>query len=204
MRGSRTISPTAAAVEFVPRNYFAPLDLGELFRRAAPLEVDVGCGDGAYLAAIAAQNAEHNFLGIERLAGRVRSACNKIARSRLENTRVVLIDAGYAVAYLLPAQCVTTFHILFPDPWPKRRHQRRRVLEQPFFDALARALVPGGTVRIATDQADYFEEIREAASGVFAVEDADGNTFRSTFEQRYEGDGVPIYRLLLRKVPAVR
>lgn len=188
----------------MPRDYFAPLDLRELFPRAAPLEVDVGCGDGTYLAAIAEQNPEHNFLGFERLVGRVRAACNKIAQRRLENARVLLIEARYAVTYLLPAESVSAFHILFPDPWPKRRHQRRRVLEQTFFGSLARALVTGGVVRIATDQPDYFDEIREAASAVFAVEDADANSFRSTFEQRYEEQDVPVYRLLLRKASRVR
>lgn len=204
MRGRRTISPTAAAVEFIPANYFAPLNLREVFPREAPLEVDIGCGDGAYLAALAQQNPEHNYLGIERLAGRIRSACNRIARQRLANVRVLLIEASYAVAYLLPPQSIAAFHILFPDPWPKRRHKRRRVVDHEFFESLGRALVPGGAVRIATDQHDYFEQIGESVSDIFAVEAGAAEPLSSTFERRYERFGAPIYRLVLRKVCDVR
>ena len=204
MRRSRTISPTAAAVEFVPRDYFAPLDVLELFRREAPLEVDIGCGDGSYLAALAQKTPGHNFLGLERLAGRVRSACKAVAQRQLDNTRVLLIDASYAVAYLLPEECVTTFHILFPDPWPKRRHQRRRVLDQPFFEVLARALVTRGVIRVATDQRDYFEQIRDEASPFFLFENARTDSLGSTFQRRYEQTRAPIYRLWLRKISDLR
>lgn len=204
MRGRRTISRCAAAVEFVPRDYFAPLDLRQLFPREAPLEVDVGCGDGAYLATIAEQSPERNFLGLERLAGRVRSACNKIAQRQLENARVLLIDASYAVEYLFPARSVAAFHILFPDPWPKRRHQRRRVLDDAFFDALKGALAPGGLVRFATDQRDYFDHVHEIARRKFTIKKPDNEVARSTFQRRFEEVGAPIYRLVLRNTSGCR
>jgi tRNA (guanine-N7-)-methyltransferase len=204
MRGRRTISPTAAAVEYVPANYFAPLDLRDLFPSEAPLEVDVGCGDGSYLAALAAENPDHNFLGIERLAGRIRSTSKKIAQRNLGNARVMLVEATYAVAYLLPPGSVTAFHVLFPDPWPKRRHQHRRVLDREFFRSLHRALLARGTIRIATDQADYFEQIRDVALPMFAHESENAANFASTFQRRFEECAVPIYRLVLRKTSDVR
>ena len=203
MRGRRTISPTAAAVEFVPDNYFAPLNLRDVFPREAPLEVDVGCGDGSYLAALAADNPDHNFLGIERLPGRIRSTCHKIAHRQLGNARVMLVEATYAIAYLLPRESVTAFHILFPDPWPKRRHQRRRVLDEEFFRSLDSALCADGVIRLATDQADYFDEVRDIALKKFATERENAARLTSTFQRRFEDRGVPIYRLVLRKTSAV-
>ena len=199
MRRRRTISPSAAAVEFVPANYFAPLDLRGLFPRQAPLEVDIGCGDGSYIVALAQQNSTHNFLGIERLVGRIRSACNKIAVRRLDNARILLVEASYAVAYLLPPQSVTTFHILFPDPWPKRRHQGRRVLDETFFRSVRRALVADGLIRIVMDQRDYFDQVCEDASRIFAIQSEAPASLSSTFQRRFEVQGARIYRLLLRK-----
>lgn len=204
MRRSRTISLSAAAVEFVPPDYFAVLNLRAIFSREAPLEVDIGCGDGAYLAALAGRYPQHNFLGIERLAGRVRAACNKIAQQQIENARVLRVEAAYAVTHLLPPRSVTAFHILFPDPWPKRRHQRRRVLDENFFRSLERALVPGGNIRLATDQRDYFDRMREAAAEVFQMETSFDGLIGSTFQRRYEEAGAPIYRVLLRKTSDVR
>ncbi|MFL6584381.1 MAG: tRNA (guanosine(46)-N7)-methyltransferase TrmB [Chthoniobacterales bacterium] len=207
VRASRTISPAAAAVELVPKDGLAPLDPRELFPREAPLELDIGCGDGAYLAALAQQNPQHNFLGIDRLAGRIRSACNKIAHGQLTNARLLLADANYAVTYLLPEGSVTAFHILFPDPWPKRRHHHRRVLKKNFCCSLALALTERGVVRIATDQPDYFAEIERAfrASGSFAaVEISDEPMAVTTFERHFRNAGAAIYRLLLRKIAPPR
>jgi len=204
MRERRTISPSAAAVEFIPANYFAPLNLSDMFPRQGPLEVDIGCGDGSYLATLAEQNPGNNFLGIERLEGRVRSACNKIARQRIDNARVLLVEANYAVAYLLPRRSVSTFHILFSDPWPKRRHQRRRLLDENFFRSLERALRPDGVIRVVMDQRDYVDQVRDDASGIFLIESEANAAFPSTFQRRFEAQGSPIYRLLLRKISELR
>jgi tRNA (guanine-N7-)-methyltransferase len=207
MRGGSKISPAAEHVQLVPENYFAPLDVPQIFGRSAPLHVDLGCGDGAYLAALAAENPTHNFLGFERLPGRIRSACNRIARLQLTNARVLLIEISYAVAYLLPAGSVSIFHLLFPDPWPKRRHHSRRSADAAFFESLARALADGGAIRIVTDDADYFAQINATAETVSALKPAaeDDRPFpTSTFEQRFRAAGSPIYRLVLRKTSGVR
>jgi tRNA (guanine-N7-)-methyltransferase len=198
---------TAAEVELVPENYFAPLDFHELFGRPAPVEVDLGCGDGTFLAALAARHPERNFLGIERLVGRIRSACGKAARAQLRNVRVLLIDSAYAVEYLLPPASVDVIHLLFPDPWPKKRHHRRRIVNAAFLAAAHRALAPGGRLRIATDQADYFAAIRELVAASNFREDSDDETAEfplTTFEKHYVAAGAPIYRLGLRKVSPPR
>src|SRR6185295_6791385 len=86
--------------ELVPENYFQPLELASVFPRSAPVEVDLGCGDGSFLVALAKRNPEHNFLGLERLLGRSRSACRKITHEGVTNVRVLRIESSYAVAHL--------------------------------------------------------------------------------------------------------
>jgi tRNA (guanine-N7-)-methyltransferase len=191
--------------EIVPENYFTPLGLDNIYGRNAPLEVDLGCGDGSFLVGIAAANPERNFLGIERLAGRVRSAHRKIVQREVANARVLRVEASYAVGHLLPADSVALFHLMFPDPWPKRRHWRRRVVTDDFLASIHRALEPQGLLRITTDQIDYFREIeRLAAQSMYLVPGSDPEPPRasSTFERRFAES--EIYRLVLRKVSDVR
>jgi len=196
-------------IELVPETYVAPLDLLAIFGRVAPLQVDLGCGDGSFLCELAHLHQDKNFLGIERLVGRVAKACRKA--SPLDNVRVLNVESSYAVGYLLPEASVETFYLLFPDPWPKRRHQRRRIVRLDFLDSIRRALEDGGSLRIATDQLDYFEKIRVLAenySGFTIVDpnvDSDRNDLPLTkFERRFSALGVPIYRLALRKISPVR
>lgn len=191
-------------IELLPSSYIDRLKVGEIFARHAPLEVDLGCGDGSFLAALAALHPARNFLGVERLAGRVRSACYK-ARS-LPNVRVLRIETTYAVSYLLPPASVSAFHFLFPDPWPKRRHHERRVFKPDFLDALINALAPGGLLHIATDQHDYFDEmvnLVHTRDELQVVPDPTGEFPATTFEKRFRNSGQPIYRLELRKISPV-
>ena len=191
-------------VELIPESYIAPLDLVPIFGRVAPLQVDLGCGDGSFLSELAQRHPDQNFLGTEKLIGRVAKVCRKAAS--LENVRVLNVESSYAVRYLLPEASVETFYLLFPDPWPKRRHHRRRVVTKDFLDSIARALVKRGSLRIATDQRDYFEQIERTArnhSG-FAIVDLDDVDLPATkFENRFRQQGAPIYRLSLRKVSPV-
>ena len=206
MQALQEITPAFVA-EYVPENYFQVLDLKSVFPRYAPLEVDLGCGDGSFLVALAKQNPQRNFLGIERLLGRVRSACRKIAYENLSNARVLRIESSYAVAHLLPPNSVSVFYLLFPDPWPKRRHQRRRIVTEEFLEAIYRALAPDGLFVIATDEREYFEEIRRRSQGMrkFAEKPiGDLNLPATTFEKHFLERGLEIHRLVLRKVSPVR
>ena len=200
-----TTPPPAA--EYVPENYFQLLDLKSVFPRVAPLAVDLGCGDGSFLVALAKQDPQRDFLGIERLVGRVRGASRKIARENLRNARVLRIESSYAVAHLLPPNSVSNFYLLFPDPWPKRRHQRRRIVNQEFLEAIYRALALDGLFVIATDEREYFEEIqRQAGEMQKFVEEpiGDANLPPTTFEKHFLERGLEIHRLVLRKVSPVR
>ena len=200
------MAPFCSVIELIPETYVAPLDLLAIFGRAAPLQVDLGCGDGSFLCELAHLHQDKNFLGIERLVGRVAKACRKA--SPLDNVRVLNVESSYAVGYLLPKASVETFYLLFPDPWPKRRHQRRRIVRLDFLDSIHRALEPGGSLHIATDQLDYFGVIRRVSENhsVFAMVDVSASPARTVnlpstkFERRFTVLGAPIYRLGLRKI----
>ena len=200
-------NPTGQAsldeIELIPANYFAPIDLAQVFPRSGFLEVDIGCGDGAFLVARAEQFPERNFLGLEKLAGRVRRGCKKASRVGVTNVRFLRIESGYAIQYLLPPASVEIVHLLFPDPWPKKKHRRRRMVTAGFFDLVHRLLTPKGRLRIATDQEHYFAAMRELIpSAAFVEITLQGEEIfpLTTFEKHFVAESAPIYRLELRKV----
>jgi tRNA (guanine-N7-)-methyltransferase len=183
----------------------ACLDPGQLFGRNAPLQVDLGCGDGSFLCELAEQFPEKNFLGIERLTKRVEKLRRKA--EKIDNVRVLGTDTLFAVGYLLPENSVETFYLLFPDPWPKRRHQERRIFTDDFLDAIAAGLEQNGVLRIATDQLDYFHWIERlsCAHPEFEVVDLDGVILPLTkFERKFREQDMPIYQLTLRKISPVK
>jgi tRNA (guanine-N7-)-methyltransferase len=187
-----------------PESLTNRLDLEKIFGRKAPLHVDLGCGDGSFLCALAQRMPCKNFLGIERLLGRIRSAARKAAS--LDNVRLLQMESFYAVRYLLPAESVETFYLLFPDPWPKRRHHRRRIVTLDFLTSIHAALEHNGVIYIATDHLDYFRKIKKTAESTpgFAIDDADVDLPQSKFGLAFRQKGAPIHWLALRKVSPVR
>ena len=187
-----------------PESLTNRLDLEKIFRRKALLHVDLGCGDGSFLCALAQRLPDKNFLGIERLLSRIRSSARKAAS--LDNVRILQMESFYAVRYLLPAESVETFYLLFPDPWPKRRHHRRRIVTPDFLNSVHAALEQNGVIYIATDHLDYFRKIKKIAESTpgFAIDDADVDLPQSKFGLAFRQKGAPIHWLALRKVSPVR
>ncbi|MFL6552072.1 MAG: tRNA (guanosine(46)-N7)-methyltransferase TrmB [Chthoniobacterales bacterium] len=194
-------------IEVLPQLQVARLDLLQLFGRNAPLHVDLGCGDGSFLCQMAQQFPKRNFLGIERLTKRVEKV--RFKAEKIENVRVLRADTLFAVRYLLPECSVENFHLLFPDPWPKRRHQFRRIFTRHFLDAVAAALQQQGVLCVTTDQLDYFHQI-ERLSGAHqqfqVVPQLSDDTVLpvTNFERKFREQGAPIYRLTLRKTSPVK
>ena len=145
------------------------IDVPGLFPLPRKLEVELGSGDGSFLVNYAKFHPEINFLGIERLLGRLRKLDRKSRRAGLKNVRCVRIESSYLVQYLLPLESVTAFHIYFPDPWPKRKHRKNRLVNPAFTEIARKALVPGGIVYLRTDDMDYFQQMLEvfAANPLF-------------------------------------
>ena len=141
------------------------IDLAKLFPQGQPLEVELGCGDGSFLVNYAAPRPERNFIGVERLLGRIRKLDRKGRRAGLANLRGVRIESTYFLEYLLPAHSTVALHVYFPDPWPKRRHWKHRLINERFPEIARQALAPGGVVYLRTDDQNYFEQM----TGVFAA-----------------------------------
>ena len=167
--------------------------------------LDLGCGDGLFLFDVAQQFPHKNFLGIERLTKRVEKVRRKMAI--IENVRVLRVDTLFAMRWLLPQNSVETFYLLFPDPWPKRRHERRRIFTRDFLDAAAVALEKRGVLRVATDHLDYFHQIEGLSRADLrfeAVDIDDAVLPLSKFGRHFREQGLPIYRLTLRKISLVK
>jgi tRNA (guanine-N7-)-methyltransferase len=153
---------------------------------------------------MAARYPERNFLGTERLLGRVEKVSRAIARNKLVNCRILRLESFYTVQWLLPIGCAKVVHVGFPDPWPKRNHQERRLFQDPFMVALHQVLAPGGEVRIKTDDRPYFmwiEKVIERAKGFERIEWVEDEGYpRTDFEAHFLAQGLPTYRARLRKV----
>ncbi len=204
-RQELNVLPRAAmAGEMVPVDYFQKLGLEEISRDGRALEIDLGCGDGSFLMEMAREYPERDFLGVERLLGRVRKVCKKIRRRGLENARVLRLDSRYVVEWLLPEASVSRLHLLCPDPWPKVRHHRRRLMQVEFLEAVRKALVPGGEFLFMTDHEEYFQWAAEkmAEFGGFEVLEWEEDTFfypKTDFQVQWEAEGKRMWRLRGRK-----
>ncbi len=153
------ITPANETLIFPIRSAVEHIDLSQLFRRPAPLEIELGCGDGSFLAEYSRRHPEHNFIGVERLLGRLKKLDRKGRRAGLTNLRGLRIESAYLLRYLLPRSSTTALHIYFPDPWPKRKHRRNRLVNERFPSLARDILLPDGLVYLRTDDWDYFEQM---------------------------------------------
>ena len=175
-----------------------PLNLAGLFPKPQSLEVELGCGDASFLVEYARRNSQNNFIGVERLLGRIKKLDRKGRRAGLANLRGVRIESAYFLQCLLPPHAASALHIYFPDPWPKKKHRRHRLINEG-FPALARAaLVPGGVVYLRTDDADYFAQMTGvfAASQEFQKVETPGELAEvlTDFEREFNARGIPTLR----------
>jgi len=142
----------------------APLDFAAVFGRTAPRFLEIGCGMGETTASIAAAHPENDYLGIEVHTPGVGSLLKEIATRGLTNLRVIQHDAVEVVRDMLPEASLSGIHVYFPDPWPKKRHHKRRLIQPAFVQALARRLAPGGYLHCATDWEEYAQQMLEVLS----------------------------------------
>jgi tRNA (guanine-N7-)-methyltransferase len=197
------------SVALKPENLRGRIDFVQVFGRAGPVHVEIGTGKATFLLNEAQARPDVNFLGIERANKYYRHAVDRIGRWGLANVRLIRTDAAAFLADFVRDSSVDCFHIYFPDPWPKRRHHKRRFLNEANFEQLVRCLVRDGLLRIATDHADYFQEIQRLAEAqrtqlqeiefTPAAGAHEGELTGTNYERKYIKDRRQIYTIALKK-----
>jgi tRNA (guanine-N7-)-methyltransferase len=135
------------------------LNIEQAFGRAAPTVLEIGFGMGETTEKIAASRAENNFLGVEVFNAGVGALLKRIELSGLQNIRIIQHDAVEVLRDMIAPNCLAGAHIYFPDPWPKTRHHKRRLIQPPFVDLLTSRIMPGGYIHCATDWENYAEQM---------------------------------------------
>jgi tRNA (guanine-N7-)-methyltransferase len=185
-----------------------PWNPAALFERDAPLEVEVGSGKGLFLQSAATVAPGHNFLGIEIAHKYARYAAARLAKHSLNNAVVIEGDAQRLFAELLPDETLIAVHVYFPDPWWKKRHHKRRVMNERFVRDVSRTLAPGGRLHFWSDVCDYFDATLEliaahkSLAGPLEVAERPAEhdlDYRTHFERRMRLGGEPVYRAEFRK-----
>lgn len=166
LRQGRVSNAQARAVEeLLPRHGIpfapAPLDLAAVFDRTAPVVLEIGFGMGETTAAIAQAMPERDFLAIEVHTPGVGNLLQLIEQAGIRNLRIIQHDAVEVLAQMIPDRSLAGIHVFFPDPWPKKRHHKRRLLQPERVAALANRLAPGGYLHAATDVDDYARQMLE-------------------------------------------
>jgi len=184
-----------------------PLDLERLFGRAAPRILEIGFGMGETTAAIAQEHPENDYLGIEVHTPGVGSLLKRIADLRLENLRIIQHDAVEVVEHMIAPAALAGVHVFFPDPWPKKRHHKRRLIQPAFVALLASRMKPGACVHTCTDWEEYAERMLEVLSGEPALRNtASGYANRpearpeTKFERRGLALGHRVWDLVFEKI----
>lgn len=183
----------------------SPLPLEELVPGDGPWELEIGFGKGRYLLRRATDSPERRFVGIERAGKYFRLAAERARRRRLDNLVLIEGEALYVLATALPEAFASAVHVYFPDPWPKSRHRRRRLLDTETLDLVLRPLAPGGVLAFATDFVPYGERVREVLEshgglGVTPIEPGWPEGPRTNYEAKYVAEGRRILRLEVRAV----
>ncbi|MDY3332065.1 MAG: tRNA (guanosine(46)-N7)-methyltransferase TrmB [Pelistega sp.] len=140
------------------------LNFEEVFKRQAPTILEIGFGMGETTEKIAITRHDENFLGVEVFNAGVGAMLKRIDNSKLENVRIIQHDAVDVVNHMIPLESLDGIHIYFPDPWPKKRHHKRRLIQGPFVNLLAKRLKKGGYIHCATDWENYAEQMLEVLS----------------------------------------
>lgn len=187
----------------------APIDVAQIFGRVAPLHIEIGSGKGTFLVHEARARRDVNFLGIEWASRWYRYAVDRVGRWGLGNVRIIRTDAVTFLTDCLPDESAACFHIYFPDPWPKKRHHKRRFIQHGNVQTLIRCLSPGGEIRLATDHADYFRQMQRVTSefadqleGIEFIRPAgaeEGEFTGTNYERKYARDKRAIQAMALRK-----
>ena len=196
--------PIGLDVETLPR----PIDWAQLFGNDHPVELEIGMGKGTFLTEQAKSRPKTNFVGIEWARWFWRYASDRLRRNGCANARATRAEALFFLREHVPDASIAVLHVYFPDPWPKKRHHKRRLIQEPFMLQAKRVLTRGGRLQIVTDHKGYFEENIEPAlnaastAGWLKIVDynrpgsaGEGEFVGTNFERKYKREGRPFYAM---------
>ena len=196
-----TTSSSAIAFGINPRHCgFDRLDFEALFGNANPVALEIGSGKGRWLLSSGAARPGVNFLGVEKSLHYYRVIEKRLTRAALPNTRIVNHDALRVLGEMIPEASISEVHIYFPDPWPRKREQKRRLVRAEIVELLVKAMRPDATGVYVSDHEDAFLAGREVLMSYFATEDRNAldTPPRTNYEAKYRAEGRPIYEVRFR------
>jgi tRNA (guanine-N7-)-methyltransferase len=188
--------------------YHLPLDISEVFGNKGESALEIGFGDGDFLLEIAKRKTDWNFIGIEIKRKRFRKAVKKSEKEKLKNVKLLLMDAQIAIEEVFSPKTFSEVYINFPDPWPKKRHKKHRIINPAFLEKLSEIMKPGGILEIASDHEEYVSYIIEALNetGIFKSEfpphgyiHVIPNRPMTKYEMEFRREGREIHYLRFRK-----
>jgi tRNA (guanine-N7-)-methyltransferase len=181
---------------------FKKLDLRELFTDTHPVILEIGSGKGRFLITTATEHPELNIIGIEKSLHYHRVIRERVTKRNLTNIRLINHDAYLVMKDMLPDASIAEVHIYFPDPWPRKREQKRRIIRPEVLEQIERVLVPGGWAIYVTDHQEYFDAAAPVIEARFASErriPGPDDPPRTNYEAKYREQGRPIYEIRFRK-----
>ena len=194
-------------LEILPGQVDGPLRFEAIFGRRAPIEIEIGIGKGRFLLAQAGARPDTDFLGVEWSLKHLRIARDRAVAHDLANIRLHRADARHVLRDLVPDRTAARVHVYCPDPWPKKRHHKRRLFAPDVVPHIERILAPGGYLNVSTDFTEYFEAIvavvtehtrlERAVDPVYPIE---GQAGKTNYEVKYLAAGRVIHRATWRRV----
>jgi len=186
-----------------------PMDFSTIFGRSAPVHIEIGSGKGTWVLSQAQANPEVNYFCVEWAGKYYRFAVDRLGRWAIRNVRIIRTDATQLLADFIPDDSVDCYHIYFPDPWPKKRHNKRRLLGPENLEHFLRTLKPGGIIQVATDYKEYFEQVTELFNAnserlcpvdfTPAVGARLGELVGTNYERKYITEKRPVYAVAVKK-----
>ena len=184
-------------------------DISSFFDNAQPLCLEIGCGIGDFITQLAARHPERNYLAIDIYNKGCYKTCKKIDQAGLKNVRVMRSEARYLLANFIPKESLEGIYINCPDPWPKKRHRSRRLLNAAFLQMALLYLRPGGELNFATDFQDYAEDVAATIAAMDGYTNCQTEALSTTrpgypvskYMRRFLDQGLPIYFVHYRKRP---
>jgi len=181
---------------------FTRLDLHALFGNTNPTIIEIGSGKGRFILSTAAERPDVNIIGIEKSLHYHRVIRERVMKRNLANVCLINHDAYPVLAEMIPDASIAEVHIYFPDPWPRKKHQKRRIIRPEVLEQIERVLVPGGWAIYVTDHQEYFDAGAPLIEARFESErriPGPDDPPRTNYEAKYREQGRPIYEIRFRK-----